>query len=95
MLLHQSKIISIEIFIGYILLMETKNIDRYQRLRDFHVPISVLDDFFGNQDNLSILNTAWDALINEGCKRDDIAKEISQLIFRDLDIIPVEDTQEL
>ena len=95
MLLHQSKIISIEIFIGYILLMETKNIDRYQRLRDFHVPISVLDDIFGNQDNLSILNTAWDAFINEGRKGDDIAKEISQLIFRDLDIIPEEDTHEL
>ena len=94
MLLHQSKIISIEIFIGYILLMKIKNIDRYQRLRDFHVPISVLDDIFGNQDNLSILNTAWDALINEGRKGDDIAKEISQLIFRDLDIISEEDAQE-
>ena len=74
--------------------METKNIDRYQSLRDFNVQISVLDDIFGNQDNLSILNTAWDALINEGCKGDDIAKEISQLIFRNLDIIPEEDAQE-
>tara|TARA_B100002049_G_scaffold220048_1_gene188169 strand:+ start:439 stop:723 length:285 start_codon:yes stop_codon:yes gene_type:complete len=94
MLLRQSKIISMEIFIDYILLMKIKNIDRYQRLRDFHVPISVLDDIFGNQDNLSILNTAWDALIKEGCKGDDIAKEISQLIFRDLNIIPEEDAQE-
>ena len=94
MLLHQSIIISIEIFISYIPLMKIKNIDRYQRLRDFHVPISVLDDIFGNQDNLSILNTAWDALIKEGCKVDDIAKEISQLIFRDLNIIPEEDAQE-
>ena len=94
MLLHQPIIISIEIFIGYILLIKIKNIDRYQRLRDFHVPISVLDDIFGNQDNLSILNTAWDALINEGRKGDDIAKEISQLIFRNLDIIPEEDAQE-
>ena len=94
MLLHQSIIISIEIFIGYIPLMKIKNIDRYQRLRDFHVPISVLDDIFGNQDNLSILNTAWDALINEGRKGDDISKEISQLIFRELDIVPEEDAQE-
>jgi len=94
MLLHQSIIISIEIFIGYIPLMKIKNIDRYQRLRDFHVPISVLDDIFGNQGDLSILNTAWDALIKEGCKGDDIAKEISQLIFRDLNIIPEEDAQE-
>mgnify|MGYP001234102180 FL=1 len=74
--------------------MKIKNIDRYQRLRDFHVPISVLDDIFGNQDNLSILNTAWDALIKEGCKGDVIAKEISQLILRDLNIIPEEDAQE-
>jgi len=94
MLLHQSIIISIEIFISYIPLMKIKNIDRYQRLRDFHVPISVLDDIFGNQDNLSILNTAWDALIKEGCKGDVIAKEISQLILRDLNIIPEEDAQE-
>ena len=74
--------------------MKIKNIDRYQRLRDFHVPISVLDDIFGNQDNLSILNTAWDALIKEGFKGDDIAKEISQLFFEDLNIIPEEDAQE-
>ena len=74
--------------------MKIKNIDRYQRLRDFHVPISVLDDIFGNRDNLSTLNTAWDAQIKEGCKGDDIAKEISQLIFRNLDIIPEEDAQE-
>ena len=74
--------------------MKIKNIDRYQRLRDFHVPISVLDGIFGNQDNLSILNTAWDALIKEGCKGDVIAKEISQLILRDLNIIPEEDAQE-
>ena len=94
MFLHQPIIISIEIFIVYIPLMKIKNIDRYQRLRDFHVPISVLDDIFGNLDNLSPLNTAWDALIKEGCKGDDIAKEISQLIFRDLNIIPEEDAQE-
>ena len=94
MFLHQPIIISIEIFIVYIPLVKIKNIDRYQRLRDFHVPISVLDDIFGNQDNLSILNTAWDALIKEGCKGDNIAKEISQLIFRDLNIIPEEDAQE-
>jgi len=94
MLLHQSIIISIEIFIGYIPLMKIKNIERYQRLRDFHVPISVLDDIFGNQDNLSILNTAWDALIKEGCKGDDIAKDISQLFFEDLNIIPAEDARE-
>ena len=94
MLLHQSIIISIEIFISYIPLMKIKNIDRYQRLRDFHVPISVLDDIFGNRDNLSTLSIAWDSLIKEGCKGDDIAKEISQLIFRDLNIIPEEDAQE-
>ena len=74
--------------------MKIKNIDRYQRLRDFHVPISALDDIFGNQDNLSILNTAWDALIKEGCKGDVIAKEISQLILRDLNIIPEGDAQQ-
>ena len=74
--------------------MKIKKIDRYQRLRDFHVPISVLDDIFGNQDNLSILNTAWDALIKEGCKGDVIAKEISQLILRDLNIIPEGDAQQ-
>ena len=73
--------------------MKIKIIDRYQRLRDFYVPISVLDDIFGNRDNLSTLNTAWDALIKEGYKGDDIAKEISQLIFRDLNIIPEEDAQ--
>ena len=36
----------------------------------------------------------YEFYIKEGCKGDVIAKEISQLILRDLNIIPEEDAQE-
>ena len=74
--------------------MKTKNNNRYRRLRDFRVPITVLDEIFSNKKDLKTLNTAWNELKTKGMSGDEIAGEISQLIFRDLDISPEDAPQE-
>ena len=74
--------------------MKTKDNNRYRRLRDFRVPILVLDEIFSNKKDLKTLNTAWNELKTKGMSGDEIAGEISQLIFRDLDISPEDAPQE-
>ena len=60
----------------------------YERLRDFKVPSSVLDDIFSNEDDLGVLEDAFAALINDGFSEDRAAEEISKMIFKELDIDP-------
>ena len=74
--------------------MKTKDNNRYRRLRDFRVPIPVLDEIFSNKKDLKTLNTAWNELKTKGMSGDEIAGEIFQLIFRDLDISPEDAPQE-
>jgi len=74
--------------------MKTKDNNRYRRLRDFRVPIPVLDEIFSNKKDLKTLHTAWNELKTKGMFGDEIAGEISQLIFRDLDISPEDAPQE-
>ena len=66
--------------------MKTNDNNRYHRLRDFRVPIPVLDEIFGNKKDLTTLNTAWNELKTNGLSSDEIAGKISQLIFKGLDI---------
>ena len=60
----------------------------YERLRDFKVPSSVLDDIFSNEKDLSLLEDAFSALIDNGFSEDSTAEEISKMIFKELDIDP-------
>ena len=66
--------------------MKTNDNNRYHRLRDFRLPIPILDEIFGNKKDLTKLNTAWDELKTNGLSSDEIAGKISQLIFKGLDI---------
>ena len=68
--------------------MDVKRLNIYERLRDFKVPSSVLDDIFSNEKDLSLLEDAFSALIDDGFSEDSASEEISKMIFKELDIDP-------
>ena len=68
--------------------MDVKRLNIYERLRDFKVPSTVLDDIFSNEEDLSVLEDAFSALIDNGFSEDNAAEEISKMIFKELDIDP-------
>ena len=68
--------------------MDVERLNIYERLRDFKVPSTVLDSIFSDEKDLSILEKAFNALIDDGFKEDDAAQEISKMIFKELDIEP-------
>ena len=68
--------------------MDVQRLNIYERLRDFMVPSPILDDIFSNEKELSILENAFSALIDDGFSEDSAAEEISKMIFKELDIIP-------
>ena len=73
--------------------MDVKRLNIYKRLRDFKVPSTVLDNIFSEENDVKILENAFKALVEDGFKEDDAAKEISKMIFKELDL-SVEDYQE-
>ncbi|MCS5652398.1 MAG: hypothetical protein NZ825_07165, partial [Candidatus Marinimicrobia bacterium] len=68
--------------------MDVQRLNIYERLRDFKVPSSILDDIFSNEEDLSVLKDAFAALIDDGFREDRAAEEISKMIFKELDIDP-------
>ena len=68
--------------------MDVKRLNIYERLRDFKVPSSILDDIFSNEEDISVLEGAFSALIDDGFSEDKAAEEISKMIFKELDINP-------
>ena len=73
--------------------MDVERLNIYKRLRDFKVPSTVLDNIFSEENDVKILENAFKALVEDGFKEDDAAKEISKMIFKELDL-SVEDYQE-
>ena len=65
--------------------MDVERLNIYKRLRDFKVPSSVLDNIFSEENDVRILENAFRALVEDGFKEDDAAKEISKMIFKELD----------
>ena len=66
--------------------MDVERLNIYKRLRDFKVPSTVLDNIFSEENDIKILENAFSALVEDGFKEDDAAKEISKMIFKELDI---------
>jgi len=66
--------------------MDVERLNIYKRLRDFKVPSTVLDNIFSEQNDVKILENAFRALVEDGFKEDDAAKEISKMIFKELDL---------
>ena len=65
--------------------MELKNLNIYQRLRDFSVPNTVLDSIFSNVDEIATLQKAWEELGKLGHSKDEIAQLIARTIIEELD----------
>jgi len=68
--------------------MDVQRLNIYERLRDFKVPPTVLDSIFAEEKDLNVLEEAFNALLNDGFKEDEAAKEISKMIFKELNIEP-------
>ena len=68
--------------------MDMKRFNIYERLRDFKVPSTVLDKIFLEKEDAQILIDAFSALIEDGYSEDDAAREISKMIFKELDLAP-------
>ena len=68
--------------------MDVQRLNIYERLRDFKVPSSILDEIFSEEKDLKILEDAYSALVDDGFSEDDSAKEISKIVFKELDIDP-------
>ena len=66
--------------------MDVGRLNIYKRLRDFKVPSTVLDNIFSEENDIKILENAFSALVEDGFKEDDAAKEISKMIFKELDL---------
>ncbi len=60
----------------------------YERLRDFKVPSTVLDNIFLEDTDAQVLIDAFSSLIDDGFTEDEAAKKISKMIFKELDISP-------
>ena len=73
--------------------MNLERLNIYKRLRDFKVPSTILDNIFSEEDDIKTLEKAFKALVKDGFKEDDAAKEISKMIFKELDL-SVDDYQE-
>ena len=57
--------------------MEIEKLNIYNCLRDFNVPIAVLDEIFANEQDLNILIDAWRDLRKTGLKHDEISDKVS------------------
>ena len=68
--------------------MDVQRLNIYERLRDFKVPSSILDEIFSEEKDLKILEDAYSALVDDGFSEDDSAKEISKMLVKELDIDP-------
>ena len=66
--------------------MDVERLNIYKRLRDFKVPSTILDNIFSEENDIKILENAFSALVQDGFKEDDAAKEISKMIFKELDL---------
>ena len=74
--------------------MEIEKLNIYKRLRDFNVPAAVLDDIFANEQDLDVLIKGWHNLQESGFKDDEIARKISELIFKEISFDPTHEPVE-
>ena len=68
--------------------MDLLKFNMYQRLRDFNVPASILDEIFSNPEDLDVLESNWKKLESSGMIGDEIAEKVAKIIMDQLGITP-------
>ncbi len=66
--------------------MDIDTLNMYERLRDFHVPATLLDDIFSTENGTNIMRESWEQLKSDGLQEDEIAEAIAKLIIKEVDI---------
>ena len=79
---------------GVVYDMDLIKLNMYQRLRDFQVPVEILDEIFTDEGDLEALETNWKDLENNDMNGDEIAAEVAKMIFEKLNIKPDQFTDE-
>ena len=79
---------------GVVYDMDLIKLNMYQRLRDFQVPVEILDEIFTDEGDLKVLETNWKDLENNDMNGDEIAAEVAKMIFEQLNIKPDQFTDE-
>ena len=74
--------------------MDLPRINMYERLRDFFVPSAVLDDIFSKEDDILILENAWQLLLKDGLSDDETAGKIAKLVFKETGMEPDQSLEE-
>ena len=60
----------------------------YTRLRDHFIPSAVLDEIFKKEEDIKTLESAFNALLDDGLTKDNAAKKIADLVFKETGIDP-------
>lgn len=79
---------------GVVYDMDLIKLNMYQRLRDFQVPVEILDEIFTDEGDLEVLETNWKDLENNDMNGDEIAAEVAKMISEQLNIKPDQFTDE-
>ena len=68
--------------------MDIDRMNIYTRLRDHFIPSAVLDEIFRKEEDITTLESAFKALIDDGYTEDNAAKKIAELVFKETGINP-------
>ena len=68
--------------------MDIDRMNIYTRLRDHFIPSAVLDEIFRKEEDITTLESAFKALIDDGYSEDNAAKKIAELVFKETGIDP-------
>ena len=68
--------------------MDIDRMNIYTRLRDHFIPSAVLDEIFRKEEDITTLESAFKALIDDGYTEDNAAKKIAELVFKETGIYP-------
>ena len=61
--------------------MNYKKVNLYNRLRDYYIPLSILDSIFKDDNDFQTLKNAYDSLVKDGYSKDSAASKIASIVI--------------